>query len=76
MFSFTGHRVALPADDVERVPREPQRRELAVALDAHLELAGLVVRVGLGHLEHARIELRVLAHQPAVGDVELARYLR
>jgi hypothetical protein len=48
--------------------RVHERRVGVVALDPNLELAPLLVRVGLWRLQHSRIELRVLAEDAAVGE--------
>jgi hypothetical protein len=54
-----GREVTFPADDVEPVEGVDGPRDLSAAQDAHLELAHLVVGVGLGHLDDGGIEERV-----------------
>ena len=52
-----------------------EMRVRAVALHAYLELPLIVVGLRLGSLQHARVELRVLAEHPSIGQAELARPL-
>jgi hypothetical protein len=63
--------VALPADDVQRMVREGEGGDLAPAPHPDPEAAPLVVRVGLGRLQHPRVEQGVVAEQPLVGQDEL-----
>lgn len=62
--------VALPAHHVAGVERIGHPRVLVAPLHDDHELAGLVDRLGLGHLDHRRVEQGVASEEAAVGQLE------